>query len=240
MSKTEIAVSEGRTIYLKSVTNAPILPTKSTGLRVLKSASLNSKLSGGNSDARIVKGPDGFRGRKLYQLTLVERTTCPSTCEQWANCYGNKMPFASRYSPGVELEEALEADIKFLSNKHPEGFVVRLHVLGDFYSTGYVNFWRKQLRLNPRLRVYGYTHRKHGTQIGDAVASMVKDFPGRVAIRRSDGNSPKDPLPKATTTEEGVVVVGAVTCPEQTGKSESCLTCGLCFNVKTNIQFLTH
>lgn len=237
MSKTAQAIKNGNTVYLKSVRPAPVLPTVSTGLRVLKSSKSNSKLSGGRN-GEIVKGRKYYRGRPLYQLTLVERATCPPTCEQWGDCYGNNMPFAHRFEPGKELEEALEHDLNFLRHKHPEGFVVRLHVLGDFYSLGYVSFWRKQLRANPTLALYGYTHRKHGTQLGDAVAAMVRDFPERTSILRSDGRSPEDPLPKAVVVEtppEGVLV-----CPEQTGKSESCLTCGLCFNGKTDIHFLRH
>lgn len=237
MRKAVNAAQNGTTMYLKTVRTSPVLPTKSTGLRVLKSAANNSKLSGKRGGG-ITRGRKYYRGRSLYQLTLVERETCPETCGQWEVCYGNKMPFARRYTPGVELEEALEHDLNFLQKKHPEGFVVRLHVLGDFYSTGYVAFWRKQLHRNPNLALYGYTHRKHGSQIGNAVASLVKDFPERTSFLRSEGRNGEDPLPSARVRKEEDPSL--LICPEQTGKTESCMTCGLCFNGNTNIHFLEH
>ena len=235
---TEFGTSHGLPIYIKSLKDPPLEAPKSTGLRVLKSASSNTKL-GGNTN-RIVKGPKEFRGKPLYSLTLAERATCPMDCKQWDNCYGNNMPFAHRYLPNADLEYSIWLDLKELERKHPEGFAIRLHILGDFYSRGYVNFWRKKLHEFQNMVIYGYTHRKAGTEIGDAVAKMSKDFGTRVSILRSDGLADDD-LPLAITVKSGDTPdPNIVVCPEQTGKTRSCLDCGLCFNGRTSVQFLEH
>lgn len=239
-TKTEIAISKATTVFGKTVQKAPVVPVKSTGLRVLKPAKTNRKISGGKKGV-IAKGPKTFRGKPLFNLTLVERMTCPTDCPQWTVCYGNNMYLAKRYLPGQDLIDALNADLQVLEDKYPLGFVIRLHILGDFYSLDYVHFWGMALYTIPNMSIYGYTHRQHGTPIGDAVTKMVQTFPDRVSILRSDPTGKGDPLPSAHTVHKSQTPdAGIVICPEQTGKSESCLTCGLCFNGRTSVQFLEH
>ncbi len=240
LTATENALQNSTTVYRKSIRPAPDTPIKSTGLRVLKNSKGNTKLTGGLG-SRITKGIAFFRGKHLYNLTLTERATCPSTCEQWNNCYGNNMPFAHRYTPGPELHEAISADLEVLDRKHPEGIIVRLHILGDFYSVEYVEFWMDMVRQYENLGIYGYTHRRHGTDIGDSVAKMVSLFAGRVSILRSDRMDDDDPLPGAYTVKVGTDPnPDVVVCPEQTHETVTCLSCGLCFNGRTSVQFLEH
>ena len=233
------AFTQGTTIYQKSIKPIPAKGTKSTGLRVLKPASTNNKV--GKGSRLIQKGPANFRGKPLFNLTLIERATCPASCPQWEVCYGNNMPFAHRYKAGAKLEDALAKDLWTLNTKNPNGFVIRLHILGDFYSVKYVELWRDFLETYPHLALYGYTHRYMGTPIGDAVATLVEDYEGRVSILRSDSVDLNEILPVAMTVAKGDTPQdGIVVCPEQTGKTESCLTCGLCFNGRTSVQFLEH
>lgn len=238
-SFTNFSVQNGLPVYLKSLKEPPLEASKSTGLHVLKSAASNTKVGGSNNI--ILKGPKAFRGKPLYTLTLAERATCPLDCKQWDNCYGNNMPFAHRYVPNLDLEHVIWLDLLTLKKKHPKGFVVRLHILGDFYSMGYVNFWRKKLHEFPNMAIYGYTHRKNDTQIGKAIAYMTRDFSDRVSILRSDKEDPADLLAGAYTVKAGATPrKDIVICPEQTGKTESCLTCGLCFHGHIHVQFLEH
>ena len=113
------------TIYQKSI-KAP--ETKF----VLKKGSSNKKL-GFKVTAKK------WTGKRLYSLTLVERETCPTTCHHWVDCYGNNMPFAHRFST-IGLTEKMNKEIEMLMEKHKKGIVIRLHVLGDFYSESYVRF----------------------------------------------------------------------------------------------------
>lgn len=202
-----------RTIFLKSIK----APTDTS--RLLKPASMNAKL--GKGDKWITKGK--WKGMPMYSLTLEERKTCPTSCEQWKNCYGNNMPFAHRIDhTSTRFLSSLTAELETLSSSHPTGFVVRLHVLGDFYSVEYVRYWESALRKYPALRIFGYTHRKW-----KAIRSLNA---AGAWIRFSDAGGPMS----ANVMGEGI------TCPEQTGKTKSCLTCGLCWSTTKAINFLEH
>jgi hypothetical protein len=76
------------------------------------------------------------RGWPIYTLTLEERATCPRTCSAWSFCYGNNMQAAERIVAGPDMEAALWSELAALQAAHPAGYLVRLHVLGDFYSCG--------------------------------------------------------------------------------------------------------
>lgn len=226
------------TIFPKAVKDAPVQPTRSTGLFVLKPAASNAKL--GNGRNVFTKGR--YVGMPLFALTLEERATCPSTCDRWRDCYANAMPFATRYTVNAQLFQALRADVKLLAGKHPRGFCVRLHVAGDYPSVLYVELWRELLTRHAELHIFSYTHREPGTPVGDAVTLLVQDFPERVSVLRSNGQA-GDPLPLAIVVDKhssqpapGTQVI----CPEQTGRAASCLDCGLCTLGRIGVSFLNH
>jgi len=231
-----VTLRPARTVFPKTVKEVPVVPTKSTGLLVLKSAKSNFKLGGGKD--MILKGP--MRGMRCYALTLEERATCPNTCINWNRCYGNHMPYAYRYPAGQQLEEALTQDVQYLSENHPEGFVVRLHILGDFYSVEYVLHWMSLSAQFDNLYVFGYTHWQKDTPIGDAITDWVYALSPRVVIRRSDKAVADDPLPPANTVNVGEPPSkGTVFCPIEDGnRTASCMTCGLCMNPVTGITFI--
>lgn len=93
------------------------------------------------------------------------------------NCYGNAMPFSRRNEPGPALEAQLEAEIEQKAREHRRGFVVRLHVLGDFYSLDYVKLWRDMIARHPELHVYGYT--------APVAVAMLKALPYQAGIDES-------------------------------------------------------
>lgn len=224
------------TKYKKSVVSVPESPPQS-GLFVLKEATTNKKLGSGGK--LIQKGR--YRGMPLFSLTLEERATCWEGCQNWGICYGDNVPFAKRYEPGPALEGAIRTDLVTLSKRHPGGFVVRLHVLGDFYSVAYVQHWAQLLLEFPALRIFGYTHWPMAHPIGQAVTGLATACPDRVALRRSDRTDAVDPLPGAMTIARGAPAApGTVVCPEQTGKTASCTTCGLCMNTTTAVSFIDH
>lgn len=225
-----------KTRHQKFVVPVPLSPP-SSGLFVLKEAATNKKLGSGGK--RITKGR--YRGMPLYSLTLEERATCWSGCPNLDICYGDNMPFAKRYLPGPELEAAIRKDVSRLSAKHPSGFVVRLHVLGDFYSTEYVRHWADLLDKFRPLHLFGYTHWPSSHPIGKEVAQLVQVYQEQAAFRRSDPTDVSDPLPGAFTISQGAPAApGTIICPEQTGKTASCTTCGLCMNLTTEVSFIDH
>lgn len=95
------------------------------------------------------------------------------------------MQRASRQEHGPLLEATILAELNDLQRDHPNGFVVRLHVLGDFYSAEYVAMWRGALEEFPALRVFGYTAWTNDTEIGSEVARTRERHWDRFAVRTS-------------------------------------------------------
>ena len=213
------------------------IKSPSLDLLALKKGSSNKKL-GFNVTAKK------WTGKRLYSLTLVERETCPTTCHHWDDCYGNNMPFAHRFST-IGLTEKLNKEIEMLMEKHKKGIVIRLHVLGDFYSESYVRFWKEQLEKHPLLCIFGYTARK-GDNIAHAIWKM--NHPDRCVIRHS-GNKDYDGKLFATQkafkenwsyAADESFEGKSFDCPEQTGKIKDCASCGLCWITTKTVRFATH
>lgn len=166
----------------------------------------------------------------IYYLSLEERATCPRTCFHWRDCYGNKMRLAKRYVDGQDLRKAIARQLLDLSLRHPGGFVVRLHNLGDFQSIDYALWWLALLDQFPLMRIFGYTAHELGTPIGDLLWSASEHRWDRFAMRFSAGTPPE----RGALHDQGIV------CPNITGKTQCCGTCGLCWQTKRNIAFPSH
>lgn len=199
--------------------------------RVLKSGHESRKIG-----AFVTKGPR--RGWPIFTLTLEERATCPRTCLHWLDCYGNNMQAAERITAGSDLESALEQELRALDAKHEAGFLVRLHVLGDFYSTGYVEFWQRMVEELPALHVFGFTAHHPDSEIGRAVAIATFDLGWRrFAIRVSGAQGD---MRAARAVGPGEIDADATLCPAQTGATECCATCALCWQSERTIAFGRH
>jgi hypothetical protein len=222
------AMAEQRTVYPRNVRSV------TADTQVLFKGSNNVKIG-----SPIAKG--ACRGWPLYYLTLQERATCPAYCRQWHVCYGNNMVNALRFQHGRALEDAIERDIGVLAARHPEGFMVRLHVLGDFYSIDYVGMWRRLLQRFKMLRVFGYSARdRFNDPIGRALLETRQEFggvTGRFAIRFSNVGE----VGEAIVIEAAAQVpFGFVVCPEQMNATATCSTCGLCWTMQKGVAFLQH
>lgn len=194
---------------------------------VLYSVKDNNKLGKGSD--LILKGH--WRGMPMYYLTLEERHTCPTSCHHWDDCFGNNMGFARRFQPGKYLEESIEKNINNLAHRHPNGFVVRLHILGDFYSVQYVRLWNRLMAIK-QLHVFGYTARIKGP-IADALKVIRMQYPERWWIRDSSNST-------LFLGAHSIPSPISFPCPEQTGKTESCLTCGACWSTTKSVYFEAH
>ena len=218
------ALSEGRPIF--KVTPAEQAP------RLLVSGHNNRKIG-----KTVTKGE--WAGMPIYTLTLAERSTCPRSCEFWAACYGNAMNWARRLEAGPVLEDVLVVEIMQHANRHPDGFVVRLHVLGDFYSVEYVDLWRRLLRQYPSLRVFGYTaylpdaDDQREAAIGEAVAVTRMQFPDRFRVRFSGEET-------RVVTDEGFQEPGVLVCPAEKSEKASCGSCAFCWEREEEIAFILH
>lgn len=210
-------------------------------------------LKGGDNSAKIGrevrKGP--WKGFPIYTLTLEERATCPTSCAVYGSCYGNHMTFARRWRHGAALEWRLEREVPALELKHPRGFVVRLHSLGDFYSVEYVRLWRRLLESCTALRVFGYTARidTMADEVAYEVALLVRDYWTRLDVPRFAVRFSNAPIfARSTTTIETPIQrpADAVICPAQyvstpaAKKAECCAQCALCWDTDRRIAFLRH
>lgn len=260
LTKTQIAALTGRTLYLNKVKS--VADGMGDTERVVKESS-NSKLS-----KEISRSP--WKGARIYTVTLEERKTCSSACGHWADCYGNNMRNATRYTADDALVEQMEKDLAHWQARTdktnekreklglgPVPFVVRLHVLGDFYSVDYVIQWAKWFGMFPSLRVWGYTHWHPGTEIGDAVLTLREGLGGldsrngaRFCIRFSDhAEHGAGAIAADNPVAADLALAGkAFVCPEQTqSKTRSegpnaihCGNCALCWQSDKHVIFQTH
>lgn len=215
LSPDHPAITEARTLFPSRIVN--------DSLRVLKEGKNSRKIG-----SHVTKGH--WRGMSIFTLTLEERATCPTYCHHWKDCYGNNMHWAHRQQAGVFLEDQLERELKVLQFENPKGFVVRLHVLGDFYNRSYIKLWYKWMLDLPALHVFGFTALRPDSELGALILKIRNTIPKRWWIRFSHA----DNLTWLSTGPSGI------TCPMQTGKTDCCGTCGLCWTARKPIHFLTH
>ena len=217
------ALRNGSTIFPGMLIPASQAP------RLLKSGKNNRKIG-------YIATKGRWKGMPLYTLTLEERATCPSTCREWATCYGNNLHMQPRIHPDEYFLLRLRGELAHLSAIHPEGFVIRLHVLGDFYSTEYVAFWREALAEFQALHIFGFTARQPADPIGHAVLLLMQDFEDQVLIRVSAGGKPE--LCSEVVDDESEAT--GIVCPAEKDENKCCATCGLCWTSTRTITFLRH
>lgn len=174
----------------------------------------------------VTKGP--WKGFPIFMLTLQERWTCPRSCSEWLSCYGNNMNWALRIREDGDFLVHLTSELLRLQARNPDGFVVRLHVLGDFFSVAYVRFWAKAIAELPALHVYGYTARALSSPIGHALNDLVRAHWDRFSIRWSNRGS-KLAAAEVVDREEDA---RGIVCPAEKDEKRSCGTCGLCWAPK--------
>ena len=253
LSKTELAIMNGKTLFTSRIKQANRETMAKTELLIKKST--NVKLG-----KKVTKGK--WKGFPIFTLTLEERATCPKSCQHWATCYGNNMMYAYRYEAGIDLENMLEIELANLQAKHPNGFLVRLHILGDFYSVGYVAKWAKWLSMYPALHVYGYTANQPNAtdplekSIGQALLSLSENCSSRWALRFS-GNFERNTMTALSVDDTRTKVMlkhkQAFQCPTQISKETGklaekgqetlvpdCGACGLCWQASKPVTFITH
>lgn len=229
------ALMNGKTLFPSTVAS-PV------DQHVLKPGGNNVKLG-----SVITKGK--WKRFPIYAMTLEERATCPTSCKHWRSCLGNGSNRSTRYAHGPALEHQITVEVARLQEQHHNGFAVRLHTLGDFYSVGYVQLWRHLIETVPQLHVFGFTARTKDEPIGRELRGMVRDHWDRFAIRMSNGPDPwtaADPafnegFPATISIEHPFGKPDdAVICPAQLGKTDCCAECALCWNSKKRVAFLQH
>ena len=219
---------------------ASMVITPGRGDDVLIDGANNCKIGGDVLVGRL-------KGAAIRQLSLEERRTCPATCIHWRTCYGNSMHLAKRWRHGPDLEREIRRQVSILLRKRP--LLVRLHVLGDFYSLEYLRMWVELLDAHPDLSVFGFTAWAKGTPIGDAVARVRAAMPDQFAIRTSGETGPWGSWTIDWPTEKRFVRINGdagMVCPEQrdandTGRrGKHCGNCAACWQSNVPVVFIEH
>jgi hypothetical protein len=228
------ALKEGRTVHTAFVFDATQRD------RVLISGINNAKLG-----RLVTKGL--WAGSPIYHLSLEERKTCPRSCPVWDACYGNGMPAAVRFRYNANLMRSLPKELAALNERHPNGFVVRLHVLGDFPDLDYVKAWIDWSNRFRALQVEGYTAHARTSEIGQAICKMNLNRPKRWQIRNSvPMDAPCEPMQVSSLWDGANSVpdgIDGIVCPQELGKTQTCGTCALCWSpamTDKRVFFLGH
>lgn len=225
------AVVEGRTIMPKRVHQPGDLP------RLLVSGRNSRKIG-----ATVARGR--WAGSPIFTLTLEERATCPRSCAEWKTCYGSNMNWARRIAHGPEYERLLWEELEAKQAAHPGGFVVRLHILGDFYSVEYAELWAQAMVAFPALRVFGYTAHPPASDVGRIIGRLNKRFPDRFAFRFSGhdaGTEGSVVIERGEDTPHTVCLAQrGLTDPAGAPKADCCATCTVCFYTDRTIAFWRH
>lgn len=232
---THPAAVEGRTLFPGRV-RAP-----GEASRLLVEGRDQRKIGG-----RVTRA-GAWQGMPIFTLTLEERATCPRSCRHWQTCYGNAMHFAVRIDASApDFLPSLEIELQRLQARHPGGFVVRLHVLGDFFSVAYVKAWERWLCAFPALHAFGYTAHPPGSRIGEHIFRLAHRAWDRFAIRWSS-DQPGQGRAITVATSSPPKIAGVITCPAEsfnpdgTKQTRGCSTCGLCWRAPDKtIRFIEH
>jgi hypothetical protein len=210
--------------------------------RVLMTGTGNCKLGGD-----VLVG--WLKGAHIFQLAFEERKTCPRSCAMWTTCMGNAMPFQARWETGPALEAALRREVPDLCANHGR-ILIRLHVVGDFYSMAYLRLWAKLLDNHPGLHIFGFTAHDPSSRMGAAIGRLRAVYPRRFAIRHSgvcgpwgsftvDFPTPAKTMGTAVVCPEQREAV-AVALGQQPERGRHCGNCGVCWSTDAPIVFMVH
>lgn len=231
LSPDSDAIRDGRTMFPSRVFEVTRDET------VLKDGASQSKIGGDVLVGRL-------KGARILTLTLEERATCPRTCQVWSTCYGNGMQYARRWRSGRALEAKIAAELHEYCRIH-KTVLVRLHILGDFYSDEYLLLWRDLLTVHRNLHVFGFTAHQPSSRMGEAIACMREEFGLRFAMRHSGRTGEWGSFTIDFPTERKMIG-DAVVCPEQRdamdggGRGIHCGNCAICWSSGAPVCFVEH
>ena len=93
------------------------------------------------------------------------------------------------------------------------------------------------------LYVYGYSERKAGTPIGNALNVLRTRWTSRFMVRVSGDFNLATMTALSYDDNRAVKQIKtkqAFICPVQEDKTENCASCGLCWTAQKNVVFKTH
>lgn len=178
--------------------------------------------------------------------TWVTQGSCPSSCPFMGNgCYTetgkpnlvrrrlNHAHSIGKYSP-EKLARFEAYAIDKLTGKRP----LRLHILGDSRtrkSTRILATAAKKYKSKHNQPVWTFTHAHNVPRTDWGIVSVLRSCENLEQVIKAHADGFASAMVRNTPHESHKAYdlgngFKGVPCPQQTGKSESCVTCGLCMN----------
>ena len=179
----------------------------------------------------------------ITSATYVSQQSCPSSCRlRTKGCYANyhlvglttrRLNEQAADLDAVTLAENEASAIRSLTGKRP----LRLHVVGDCSTDAaarIVSNAADEYRAKDNAPVWAYTHAWRDVareswngvsvlasceSVAEVKEAMAKGYGTAMVVAEHSGHAAK-----------AVDGIKMLPCPSQTGKSESCVTCKLCFD----------
>jgi len=169
-----------------------------------------------------------------WQLPAI--TTCPgstSLCRSY--CFGLRGFFTQKNVKEAN-ESRLDATFRrdFVDQIVSEiwtrrATTFRLHIIGDFYDSEYIEKWRRIAELCPNTIFFGSTRSWRIEGLADAL-KRLRDMKN-VYLRASSDLT--DKLHPCKDWSEWMINGQGFPCPHDSGKVANCVECKICFSVKT-------
>ena len=202
---------------------------------------------------RLARGVEISENSKLGSVsaTYAAAGSCPTTCKllKSGGCYGLAGPvsWAWKKLAGSDAELIARAEAREIAGLTGKR-ALRIHVLGDCRTRRAARIVAKAAR---RFTAWTYTHAWRNVQRNDwgnvsvlASCELHEDLPKAHAR----GYAPALVVAQHTSYKAHPLPGGftGLPCPEQTGRTESCATCKLCWDAdrlhrtKIVIEFAAH
>ena len=189
-----------------------------------------------------------LKGAPIFTLALEERKTCPRSCILYRECYGNSSPNIIRWAHGRALENAIQNQLRRIFSKQGQ-ILIRLHMLGDFYSKRYLQMWADLLDRYDGLNIFGFTAHGSDTSLGRGIKWLREQDPQRFAVRTSGETGPMGSWTIDWPTEKKFVRINGdsgLVCPEQRDANDTgkrgihCGNCCACWQSDVPVVFIEH
>lgn len=189
--------------------------------------------------------PGNTKLGEVVSFSLPSLISCPGA-SSWCRkaCYAKGLE--SRYSNVMKayfrnwaLMRNLRLFAKEMIRSLPKTLTcVRIHVSGDFFSAAYVRAWIKICSAFPDTQFWAYTRSWRVAKLAPELEKL-RALPNVHLFASWDASIP-EPLPEGWRVARAEKEITGFRCPHETGRVDTCLSCGYCWKPKTkgSLSFL--
>jgi len=183
----------------------------------------------------------------VFSFSLPSRITCPGKSD-WCHDHCNMLRLEklrpnirASYERNFKLTQNQEHFCRIVTGVLPRILpCVRLHVSGDFYSKKYIQSWIEICNAFPQTKFWAYTRSWIVPKLLPALEEL-RALPNVQLFASTDPSMREPPSDWRIAYVSSDPHAKGILCPEQHGKVNSCLDCGICFSGKKgNVIFKVH